>query len=204
MKKPFVLMTTAAGLILAGCFVPSVNPLYAEKDLVFDPALLGTWGKPEEQDRSIFTWDGNKAYLWQVCDKDGTNAFRAHLVQLGERRFLDAVLTRTPAEWEGLGRAAVVVRPAHIFFQVELTNSTLRLNALSYEWLDKLLKQDPKVLAHERITEPDHFEDDRVLLTASTAALQGFFRKHAHDPEAFTDGDALPRLKDDASHPARP
>jgi hypothetical protein len=204
MKKQFVLMTTAAGLILAGCFVPSVNPLYTEKDLVFDPTLLGTWGKPDEQDRSIFTRDGNKAYMWQVCEKDGTNMFQAHLVQLREQRFLDAVLVRTSAKWEGLGRPAVVVRPAHIFFKIQLANSTLRLKALDYEWMDKLLKENPKVLAHERIKEPDNSEEGRVLITASTAALQRFFRKHAQDPKAFTDGDTLPRLKDDAGNPATP
>ena len=42
MRKIMMLMSFSALLVLTGC-VPSLQPLYTEEDLTFDPALLGTW-----------------------------------------------------------------------------------------------------------------------------------------------------------------
>src|ERR1051326_507293 len=135
MKNLSLLLTATAiaALLLGGCFVPSVNPLYTEKDLIFDPGLVGTWSEGNEAERQVFAPDGEKAYRWTAVDKESTNIFRAHLVQLGKDRFMDALLVRTSDEWKGVGRPAVVVRPAHIFFKVQVTNDTLRLDALSVE-----------------------------------------------------------------------
>jgi hypothetical protein len=196
MKTRSLLLTGIVGLTLAGCFVPSINPLYTEKDLVFDPALVGTWGKPDDTQRWVFAREGDKAYTWQVIEKESTNTFRAHLVRLGEQRFLDALLVRTSDNWPGVGRPAVVVRPAHIFFTVELTNSTLQLRGLNPEWIDKLLKEQPKEIAHEWLKEPDNSDEGgRVLLTASTAELQRFVLKYAEHPKAFAGGDPMPRIE---------
>lgn len=103
---------------------------------------------------------------------------------------------RTTDEWKGLGRASVVIRPAHIFFKLQVTNSTLQLDALNYDWLDKLLKQNPQALAHERVHEPDRDEKEaRLMLTASTAELQRFVLQHAGSTNAFPAGDPIPRLE---------
>src|SRR5262249_55099714 len=140
--------------------------------------------------------EGEKAYRWTFEEKESTNVFRAHLVQLGDYRFLDALLVRTSQKWEGIGRVSVVIRPAHIFFKVELTNSTLRLDALSAEWLEKLLQEHPQTLAHERLHEPDvDDENGRAFLTASTADLQRFVLKYAADTNAFPENSASPRLE---------
>jgi len=196
MKTQTLLISSITTLLLGGCFVPSANPLFTDKDLIVDPALAGTWGEPNEKERQIFVADGEKAYRWSAMDKESTNVFRAHLVQLGKERFLDALLTRTSDEWKGIGRASVVIRPAHIFFKVQVTNATLRLDALSVEWMEKLLKEHPQILAHERLHEPDVADDEqRALLTASTVELQRFVSEHASDTNAFPAGNVYPRLE---------
>jgi hypothetical protein len=201
MKKTLIILMAAVALGFAGCFVPSVNPLYTEKDLVFDPALAGTWGKADEDQRWIFARDGDKSYAWTVQEKDSTNVFRAHLLKLGEHRFFDAILVRTTDEAKGLARICVVMRPAHLFFKVEITNSVLRLDALDCDWLEKLVKEDPHAVTHEWLHEPDNppGEDGRVLLTASTAELQSFILKHASDPKAFHKSEPMSRREDAAS-----
>lgn len=200
MKLKLILPTALAALAFAGCLVPSVNPLYTEKDLIFDPALVGTWGEAGNEDRHIFARDGDNAYTWTSRDKESTNVFRAHLLKLGEHRFLDAVLTRTSDEWKGVGRTAVVVRPAHLFFKVEMEKPTLRVRAFSTEWLDKALEADPKAVAHERIHEPDVDEEKgRVMLTASTADLQKFILKHVEESKAFIEGAAWRRIESNAA-----
>src|SRR5688572_8446960 len=72
--------------------VPSLNPLYTEKDIAFDPALVGTW--VEEGDNGDNSWtfakDGDKAYHLVLKDKEGTaGEFKVHLTKLGQWRFMD-------------------------------------------------------------------------------------------------------------------
>lgn len=197
MKKRTLFLSVGVAVVLAGCFVPSVNPLYTEKDLVYDPALLGTWGEPKDEERYIFTRAGEKGYTWTVKEKDGSSEFDAHLLQLGEHRFLDAMVVRMKGEWKGgnFGRVGYVARPAHLFYTVELTNATLRLGGLHPEWLGKLLKEKPGLIAHEWLKEPDANDESRVLLTASTAELQKFMLKYVSDTNVFFTAEPIPKLE---------
>ncbi|HXU77052.1 MAG TPA: hypothetical protein VN794_10810, partial [Methylomirabilota bacterium] len=43
MTKRTGILLSAAAVLLAGCVVSSVCPFYTEKDLVFEPAILGSW-----------------------------------------------------------------------------------------------------------------------------------------------------------------
>jgi len=203
MKKRFLPLAGLVALTLAGCLTPSVNPFYTEKDLVFDPALVGGWGDRDGGERWDFVRDGDKAYTWTCQEKTGRSEFRAHLLQLGDLRLLDALLVHTKGEWKGDGssRIAMVVRPAHLIFKLQFTNSALRLQGLSQEWMERLLKAQPAALAHEWLKEPDN-DDQRAILTAPTAELQRFILEHAADPKMFTDGDPVPRIDGPSPVPA--
>lgn len=39
------LVVLGVALSVTGCFVQSLHPLFTKKDLVFEPALAGTWVK---------------------------------------------------------------------------------------------------------------------------------------------------------------
>jgi hypothetical protein len=87
-------LALALVLLSAGCApVDSLNPLYTEKDVVFDEALLGQWGTPE--DGLNFARMGKDGYSLVTFGKDDTTgqtmslAFEAHLVSLQGHRFLD-------------------------------------------------------------------------------------------------------------------
>src|SRR4051812_35193657 len=80
-------------LLLAGC-VPSVNPLYTDKDLAFDPSLIGTWvEKDKENEDAGSNWKFEKrdehSYKLTITDGDKTSPLVARLVRLGDYRFLD-------------------------------------------------------------------------------------------------------------------
>ena len=85
---------------LTGCVpVDSLNPLYTDKDAVFDESLLGSWvgpdnGKEGEFEFSTLVENGKEAYVLTirskkesgVCDSD---VYHGHLVKLGGRLFME-------------------------------------------------------------------------------------------------------------------
>jgi len=163
----------ATVLLLVGC-VTSLNPLYTDKELVYDPALIGVWAD-DGTDAHTWTFEkgGERSYKLVVAHGDKSSPFVAHLVELGEHRFLD--LCPDQPSLDDLKRDElykVALIPGHLFVKVIQIKPTLRVAVMDSEWLDKLLEKKTKALAHQKM------EDGRIVLTASTKALQGFMSKH--------------------------
>jgi hypothetical protein len=158
-------------VIASGC-VPSFHELYTEKDVVFDPALIGVWTADNEKESWDFSKDSDKSYKLVHTDNEKRHAeFSVHLVKLKESRFLDLYLTKaTDAEFNGWAVASLV--PAHLFLKVEQIGPVLRMAAMDPDWLKEFLAKNPKAIDHETL-------DDRIVLTASTADLQKFLLEHA-------------------------
>src|SRR6267378_3735749 len=191
-KTAFLLMMATA-LLFAGCIVTSINPLYTEKDLVFDPALVGTWSEGEGKGTWALEKAGEKKYkLLHTDEKGRTGEFAAHLVKLGKYQFLDLYLLDPgeKEEWQinELASLAIIMRPGHLFFKVSQIQPALQVSALSEDWLNKLLEKEPKAIQHEQIKfGSDNTNDFRNVLTANTQDLQKFILKYADSKEAFGD-----------------
>jgi hypothetical protein len=183
MKNKIVLLF---GLILAGC-VPSWNPLYTEKDVVFDTALVETWtpadAKPESGERWVFTKAGEKLYRLQQTDEAGRKAtFDVRLVKLKERRFLDLYLTQVNDDDLKLNDLArFSLAPAHLILKVEQIEPALKIAVMNPEWMKEFLKKHPDAIAHRLVL------DGSVVLTASTSELQKFVLEHVDDNDFFAD-----------------
>ena len=193
MKRIILTAGGLALLLVTGCIVTSVNPLYTGKDLMFDPALVGAWSEGEGKDTWAFEKAGEKKYkLLHTDEKGRTGTFEAHLLKLGKYQFLDLHLVDPgeKEEWQinELAALAMIMRPGHLFFKVSQIQPTLQLSALHEDWLKKLLEKDPKAIQHERIQfGSDNTNDCRYVLTAETKALQEFVLKYADSAEAFGD-----------------
>jgi hypothetical protein len=94
LHKILAALTLAVGL--AGCApVDSLNPLYTENDVVFEPTLLGQWGT--EKDGLNVAKLGENGYRLVLSGRDDesgqivTVVLDAHLVNLQGNRFLDVV-----------------------------------------------------------------------------------------------------------------
>jgi len=161
-----------AALLLSGC-IPSVNPFYTAKDVVFDDRLLGEWPTKDNSEAQGWKFEkaGDDAYLLTITDEKGKGAFNAHLFTLKQERFLDLI----PADCEYATNQADLVAfsmvPGHLLVRVSQIEPELKLAFFDFDWLEKHLKANPKALAH-------HQEDDRVVLTAKTRELQRFVLKH--------------------------
>jgi|ERR1051326_4335635 hypothetical protein len=198
MKPKLTLGLLTVGLML-GC-VPSLNPLYTEQDLIFDPALVGSWSGDNEKETWLFEKSGDKAYKLKQTDEDGHTAlFEAHLFKLKDYKFLDLYLVQ-PWEQENKeskmnGYAGFALIPAHMFLKVTSVEPTLQMAFLDPDWLKDVLEKDPKAIRHKKLASEDN-KDDRIALTAETKDLQQFILKHITDKKIFGEPGEFKRKKE--------
>ena len=164
----FILLAMLAAA-LTGCLVTSVYPFYTEKDLTFDPALLGQWSKADEKkEQWKFERRGTNAYLLTFVSDDQTNVMQAHLFKLAGQRFLDLFAPEKESE------VLPPPIPSHLLLRVAQVTPTLRMTALNHDWLKDYLQKVPNAVRHELVQSGERPDDVRVVLTADTAELQKF------------------------------
>jgi hypothetical protein len=195
MKKRNIILIAAAALL--GACIPSLNPFYTDKDVVFEAKLLGTWQEKEKADEPQiwkFEEGKDKAYNLTVTEKEGKQGeFEAHLFKLKQDYFLDIVATEIGTNVADLITASLI--PGHLLFRVPQFDPELKLAGTDYDWLQKYLKEHPKALAH-------HIANDRITLTAETADLQSFVLKHLGEGELFGKPGEMVRKDKPAKEPS--
>src|SRR5437660_5604467 len=100
-KRYLALLTLLA--CLTGCVpVDSLNPLYTDKDVVFDESLLGEWAGMDANEKGgmKFIKEGNDAYVAVMSDTDANGEqkntfYDVHLLNIAGQKFLDVL----PREW---------------------------------------------------------------------------------------------------------
>jgi hypothetical protein len=181
MKKIILSIFGFALVLLTGCFVSSIYPFYTAKDLTFDPALLGIWGDAEEtnDNKEVWVFEKSEAQTYKMSIRGGseTNAYDTHLFTLGGEKFLD-----------NLPRFRMAYQtPEHLLLRVKSISPTLQLQLLDYEWLTKLVEQNPKAIRHIIVPKEagDTNEGGHLTLTADTSELQKFLLKHLNNTNAW-------------------
>jgi len=189
MKKHNLIAILGAAALLCSC-IPSVNPFYTDKDIVFDPCLLGSWqekDKPDQPDVWKFESATNKIYALTITEKEGKQGkFAAHLFKLKQEFFLDLVPADCNYATNQADLVAFSMFPGHLLVRVPRIEPELKLAFFDFDWLQKFLEKHPKALAHHR-------EDDRIILTADTGDLQRFVLRHLGQDELFKAPDTMVR-----------
>ena len=186
-------------VLLSGCSVRSLNPLYTERDVVFEPGLLGTWAEHDDADSTwTFQRDGENGYRFGCSEgkfrkfcSEGGKPLEGRLVKLSGLLFLD--VTR---EQEDDGFAI----PGHVFVKIELNGDTIRTAQLDTDWAEKAADFKTLGLSHIRIdSEPNTWRSRdfgcSVVLTAPTKELQDFVVRYARDKSVFGNEGVFSRLK---------
>ncbi|MDX1934038.1 MAG: hypothetical protein SFU56_15665 [Capsulimonadales bacterium] len=184
------------GLLLCGCFPVALHPHYLERDVVFDPALVGVWSDKDDDttETTTITRDGEDGYLyrWDRSSTEdspaATTVCRARLFRLGNHRFLD--LAPIPDPSASARPQTFPLIEGHIVLRIFKTSSGPEMVPMNLDWLEKYLADRPGALRHERIREEyfvrgtKHHRDD-LILTGSTLQLRGFLRSMGGDPGLF-------------------
>lgn len=177
-RSPLRRTVILAGIVsLLGC-VPSHFPIYTSEDLIFEPALLGTWSEEGREERWTISAHNPSSYRLVHKDKYGRDAvFVVHLAQISGRRFLN-LLPEAAGEQVNEFRRYHLLR-THTFYLVRQIEPHLRVSYMDPEWLTKYLEEHPDAIGHVKI-------EDGVVLTAATPAIQKFFVEHIETPGAFS------------------
>ena len=167
-SAPLALLVIVLSL-LAGC-VPTLNPVYTQKDLVYDAALVGNWSAPNAVETWSFEYVGNQQYRLTYTNKEGERGlFAAHLAEVNGIRFLDLFPEDTDNGKVAFHKFHLV--PIHTVYRLKTTAEGLRLAGIDYTWLDNHLKNHPESIQHTTF-------QGRRLITASTEELQVFLVEH--------------------------
>jgi hypothetical protein len=181
MKKITFVLLAAAAAILAGCVVTSVCPFYTEKDLVFEPALVGDWIKEGKNAADYEVWKFEKsaalAYRFTLIEADKATVMEAHAFKLQGQLFLDVASIEQDTH----------VIPPHYLLKVSQVMPALRMSELNHDWLKGLVGKEPNAIPHYLVRSGDKPDDRRVVLTANTAELQEFVLKHLKTEDAWKD-----------------
>ena len=177
--------------IITGC-VPCLNPIYTDKDVIVDPALVGTWGSGEPKEKWVFTKTAARSYKLAQTDGEGSTAeFDVRLVRLGDYRFLDLVVTNADEKHFRLnGFAAFSLIPGHLVLLVHEIEPKLKISAMNPDWLREWLEKNSKSIEHRK------FGEDRYVILASTADLQKFVLRHASEEGLFGGPHELERMRE--------
>src|SRR5262249_33555481 len=97
MAKKLLPIIALLVLALPGCVpIDALNPFYTDSNVIFDPALLGSWQGNEPEEFYRFDRADNNAYQFVYVKKKDSEirqevVLEAHLINLGGEKYLDLV-----------------------------------------------------------------------------------------------------------------
>ncbi len=165
MRKGFAITIPVAILLLCSCIVLSTNPVFKTSDLVFENALIGTWGEEGSPGYFTVSKSGELSYLL-IDDQEGRlGRFETHLFRLENKMFLD-VYPEDPSE--DINESWIMhMMPMHSIYRVDGIDSLLTLVPIDYDWVKKTVDANPEMLEHTYIHE-------HLLIIAPTEKYRQF------------------------------
>lgn len=173
-------------IFAAGC-VPSLNPLYTERDLTVDPALIGTWIDKENDETWTFSNCERFKYTLVHIDSDGRKGeYDARLVKIENKLFLDIVPVKPGFTQNDLYKGYFFA--THTFIHIVSKESTVQISFMEPRWLKDFLAENPDAIRHEKI-------NGEIVLTSSPKETQKFVLAHLNTRGAFSQPAELERKR---------
>lgn len=208
MKKLLTATILVAIVTLSGC-LSALHPLFTEKDLTFDPMLVGSWRVGDDEE--VFTFQqgtpasfgdlpegiqrlANKAYLLTIThSKTGeeTGKYYAFLARIGKHLYLDYYPAPTKTQKEQAAFFATNFVQMHSFYRLQpgANDNTITIGQFADSYLRKLIDKKQIRIRHEQRT------DGSYVITAPTEELQQYVVKYGDVDEAYQDNKTYTRIQ---------
>ena len=169
---------------LSGCAsVVSLHPVAMpnDRDVVFDPALVGAWEEVKADSDGARTKyivaRAESGYTVNVGPDKAKGTM--HVLKTGDRYLLDVYCPSDSAP-----------PPVHLFVKLRLDKDAAWLAEMESDWLKEQIKTRGQ-LRHKVLAE-DH---DRIVLTASPTELRRYLLPYVADDRSFGEETELRRIK---------
>ncbi len=181
MKTLRNIITIGMALFFVGCPARSLYPFFTEKNLVFNPGLVGAWADQDKKETYFFQKAEGKNYAVIVCkEKEDTSHYIAQLGQIGKVWFLDTYPSEEQNDFQ--------LVPTHIISKMWLNGDTLTFASLESDYVKKFIES-------KKLKIPYTTQKGDIIFTASTDELQQLILQLAQDDKAFPDQTKLFRVK---------
>jgi hypothetical protein len=156
------------------CLVVSLQPVYDEEAITWDPALLGTWQSQDDETVLRIEQDEWRSYRIHYQHPIESGDLTGYLTSVGDELYMDVMPAR------GEDRGAFVV-PVHAAIRVRTSNGRLELTPLSYDWfLDRTAKGAPVPGLSVTLDQKQN-----TLITSASAALRRWLAQQPRDGPMF-------------------
>ncbi len=191
---PWILLIIPIYFAITVCCAQSLNPIYTEDDIIYDPALIGTF---QDEDEAIMAFRQHDSlettYVLTLTNSDGySGEFVIVLVDIEGYMFLD--FYPIPNEQTGEDLSQYLSLPTHGFLRVDQIEPDLILRSMDVEWLTDYLQNNPNALEH--VFRQSDWPDEPPIITASTEEYQAFIVEHIDTEGAYGDPLIYSRLVD--------
>jgi hypothetical protein len=173
---------------LTGC-LSTLHPLFTEKDLVFDPRLLGRWKEDNGNDITTFEQGtaanfnqlpeklrnlASKAYLITIKEQGDEVKYYGFLTRLGKELYLDYYPCENAYQKNYDVFYKQHLTKMHSFYRLRFNNDrSFDVRLFDGDFLNKLIDNKQIRIKHEV-----RF-DGSYVITASTEELQQYVMKYA-------------------------
>jgi hypothetical protein len=197
MKKLLIASVLVVAItMLSGC-LSTLHPLFTEKDLVFDPRLIGSWKTNTDDDVLVFEKGtaanfsqasagmqklAGKGYLLTITEPGNAQPviFYAFLARIGKHTYLDYYPAETPAQKKYNTFYKGHYIKMHTFDRFRFFNGeSFETAQFDQNHLDRLISQKKIRIQHEK------HPDGGYIITAPTAELQQYVLKYGDTKEAY-------------------
>jgi hypothetical protein len=169
-----LLVALTAIVLSSSCLVVSVNPVYDDMSIAWEPNLIGNW--IDEDDKASLQIERSewKSYKIHYVHPIETGDLTGYLTVVGEQRFLDVMPAR------GSDRGSFLL-PLHAIIHVKLDGDRLQLAPLAYDWLADPLRAGKQIAGLNATLD----QKDNVLLVTPVDRLREWLRGQSVDGPAF-------------------
>ena len=198
MKKVSIILGFTFLLIFLSSCLNTLHPIFTEKDLTYDPNLIGTWNteKSGTKERVVISnlatensveLPGNistikqKGYLITYHDEHGdTKQYIAFLARIGKHLYFDYYPAAKKEDRKLDEFFGVHFVRMHTSFRVEIfKDGSFELSQLDGSYVKSLIDEKKIRISHETDA------DDNTVITASTKDLQQYLLKYGDEPSAY-------------------
>ena len=199
MKK--IILTTAFAflLIFLSSCLTTLHPIFTEKDLAYDPKLIGVWNTENEGKKgkviisnlaseNSVELPGNisaikqKGYFIIYQDENGkvSDQYIAFLARIGKHLYFDYFPADKKEDRKLDEFFGVHFVRMHTSYRVEiLKDGSFELSQLDGSYVKNLIDEKKIRISHETDA------DDNTVITASTKELQQYLLKYGDEPSAY-------------------